>query len=51
MPGDPAGYARRLYAALHAVDDAGCAVVLVERPPDGGEWAGVRDRLARAAQA
>jgi L-threonylcarbamoyladenylate synthase len=48
MPGDPAGYARRLYAALHAVDDAGCAVVLVERPPDGGEWAGVRDRLARA---
>ncbi len=50
MPADPAGYARALYATLHAVDDAGCAVVLVERPPDGPGWDGVRDRLARAAR-
>jgi L-threonylcarbamoyladenylate synthase len=49
MPGDAAGYARRLYDALHALDDAGCAVVLVERVPDGDAWTGVRDRLARAA--
>jgi L-threonylcarbamoyladenylate synthase len=50
MPADPAAYARRLYAALHEVDDAGCAVVLVERPPDSPGWDGVRDRLARAAR-
>jgi len=50
MPPDAAGYARRLYAELHALDAAGCDVALVERPPDGAEWAGVRDRLARAAR-
>jgi L-threonylcarbamoyladenylate synthase len=50
MPADAAGYARRLYAELHALDDAGCDVVLVERPPDGPAWIGVHDRLARAAR-
>jgi L-threonylcarbamoyladenylate synthase len=50
MPRDPAAYARRLYAALHEVDDAGCAAVLVELPPDLPGWAGVRDRLTRAAR-
>jgi L-threonylcarbamoyladenylate synthase len=50
MPGDPAAYARRVYAALHALDDEGCAVVLVERPPAEPEWAGVRDRLERSAR-
>ncbi|MBI3792510.1 MAG: threonylcarbamoyl-AMP synthase [Gemmatimonadetes bacterium] len=49
MPADPAGYGRALYAALHAVDDAGCTVVLVELPGDGEAWRAVRDRLARAA--
>jgi L-threonylcarbamoyladenylate synthase len=48
MPGDPRGYASRLYAALHAVDDAGCEVVLVDAVPAGPEWAAVRDRLRRA---
>ena len=50
MPRDPAGYARMLYATLHALDDAGCALVLVERPPDGPAWAAIHDRLTRAAQ-
>lgn len=50
MPDDPAAYARRLYAALHQLDDAGCAVVLVERPPDTPAWQGVRDRLERASR-
>ena len=50
MPADPEAYARRLYAALHALDDAGTAVVLVERPPATVAWAGVRDRLERAAR-
>lgn len=49
LPTDPAGYARALYAALHDADDAGCTLLLIERAPDGPEWAGVRDRLKRAA--
>ena len=50
MPNDPAAYARALYHALHTLDAAGCEVVLVETPPAGAAWAGVRDRLTRAAQ-
>jgi L-threonylcarbamoyladenylate synthase len=49
MPSDAHAYAARLYAALHALDAAGCDVILVERPPDGPAWSGVRDRLARGA--
>jgi L-threonylcarbamoyladenylate synthase len=49
MPADAEGYARRLYAELHALDAAGCDVALVERVPNGAAWDGVRDRLARAA--
>ncbi len=51
MPSDPEGYAREFYAALHAVDDAGCTTVFVEEPPDGEEWGAVRDRLNRASTA
>ena len=46
----PRAFARDLYAALHAIDDAGCDLVLVEGVPDTPAWAGVRDRLARAAR-
>jgi L-threonylcarbamoyladenylate synthase len=49
MPRDPAGYAHRLYAALRELDAAGCAQILVERPPEDPAWAAVRDRLGRAA--
>jgi L-threonylcarbamoyladenylate synthase len=49
MPDDPAGYASRLYAALHELDDAGCDVILIDTPPDTPAWAGIRDRLRRAA--
>jgi L-threonylcarbamoyladenylate synthase len=49
LPGDAQGYAAGLYAALHAVDEAGCADVYVEAPPLDPAWAGVRDRLTRAA--
>jgi L-threonylcarbamoyladenylate synthase len=49
LPADVAGYAHGLYAALHAVDAAGCEVVCVELPPDTPEWAGVSDRLRRAS--
>lgn len=50
MPRNAAAYARRLYAELHALDELDCELVLVEMPPAGAEWAGVRDRLERAAR-
>lgn len=48
MPDDPAAYAARLYAALHEMDESGCELVLVDRPPEASAWAGVGDRLRRA---
>jgi len=50
MPNEPAAYARALYHALHTLDAQGCGVVFVEAPPEAAAWAGVRDRLSRAAQ-
>lgn len=50
MPDAPAAYARELYAALHAADAAGASLIVIERPPADDPWAGLRDRLARAAR-
>lgn len=50
MPNEPAAYARQLYAALHAADNASSAVVIVERPAESEAWAAVLDRLNRAAR-
>ncbi|WP_373061645.1 L-threonylcarbamoyladenylate synthase [Gemmatimonas sp.] len=50
MPDDPATYARQLYAALHAADAAGVALIVIERPPADDRWVGLRDRLSRAAR-
>lgn len=49
MPADARGYAARLYAALHELDDAGCETIWIERVPETAAWAGIRDRLRRAA--
>jgi L-threonylcarbamoyladenylate synthase len=49
MPVEPAAYAAMLYAALHRLDARGLDWIGVERPPDTPEWAGVLDRLTRAA--
>jgi len=49
LPRDPRACAARLYATLHAFDDEGCALVVVEAPPRDAAWDGVRDRLERAA--
>jgi L-threonylcarbamoyladenylate synthase len=49
MPPAPAAYAAVLYETLHALDREGLDWIAVEQPPDGPEWAGVADRLARAA--
>ncbi len=50
MPVEPAAYARQLYAALHAADNASSAVVVIERPPTSEAWLAVLDRLNRAAR-
>jgi L-threonylcarbamoyladenylate synthase len=50
LPPDPAGYARELYATLHALDEAGCDLIIVEAVPNDPAWDAVRDRLARAAE-
>ncbi len=49
MPADPRGYAAILYAALHSADRQGFDWIAVEMPPDTPAWAGVLDRLRRAA--
>jgi L-threonylcarbamoyladenylate synthase len=49
MPDDAAGAAHELFAVLRDLDAAGVAEIWVEQPPDLPAWAGVRDRLQRAA--
>ena len=49
MPDDPAETARQLFAVLRDFDAQGVTLIWVEAPPDTPEWAGVRDRLQRAA--
>jgi L-threonylcarbamoyladenylate synthase len=42
-------YARMLYAALRELDQSGCAVIVVEAPPQAPGWVAVHDRLRRSA--
>jgi L-threonylcarbamoyladenylate synthase len=49
MPGTPGAYAERLYGILHDLDERGLDWIAIEMPPDTPDWAGVRDRLNRAA--
>lgn len=49
MPADAADAARELFAALRALDRPEVRLIVVEQPPDGPEWEGLRDRLRRAA--
>lgn len=49
LPAEPRGYAQRLYAALHRADEASVGFIVVEAPPAPLAWAGIRDRLDRAA--
>lgn len=46
---DAADAAENLYATLHQLDQMGYDWIAVELPPETPEWAGVRDRLTRAA--
>ena len=49
MQPEPDEYARQLYAALRALDRERPEVIIVESPPASPDWAGVNDRLRRAA--
>jgi len=49
LPKDAQGYARELYAALRALEDAGCDAIVVEDVPHTAEWDAIRDRLLRAS--
>lgn len=49
MPSNAREYAELLYETLHRLDQEGFDWIAVEKPPDGPEWAGVLDRLSRAA--
>jgi L-threonylcarbamoyladenylate synthase len=50
MPAGPVEYAAALYDTLHRLDAQNVGGIAVERPPDTPEWAGVLDRLRRAAE-
>ena len=49
MPVDAREYAAVLYRMLHRLDGVGLQWIAVECPPETPEWAGVLDRLRRAA--
>jgi len=49
MPADPREYAAALYRTLHRLDGEGFEWIAVECPPETPAWAGVLDRLRRAA--
>ena len=49
IPHDAEAYARAVYAELHRCDEAGAELIVVEAPPELPEWAGIADRLKRAA--
>jgi L-threonylcarbamoyladenylate synthase len=49
IPHDAEAFARAIYAELHRCDAAGAEWIVVEAPPDLPEWAGITDRLRRAA--
>jgi L-threonylcarbamoyladenylate synthase len=49
MPCEPLAYAAVLYQTLHRLDTQQLDWIAVEPPPDAPEWAGVLDRLRRAA--
>ena len=51
MPDSPRAAAYELFAVLRELDALGVSLIWVEQPPPGAEWAGLRDRLERAAAA
>lgn len=49
IPHDPAAFGRAIYAELHAADQPGVELIVVETLPATVEWRAIADRLKRAA--
>lgn len=49
MPKQARPYAALLYETLHRLDREGWDWIAIEHPEEGSEWAGIADRLKRAA--
>ena len=49
LPRNVHHYGARLYATLHALDQAAVDEIVIEEPPNAVAWAAVHDRLTRAA--
>ncbi|MEW6302493.1 MAG: L-threonylcarbamoyladenylate synthase [Verrucomicrobiota bacterium] len=49
IPHDAEAFARAIYGELHACDDAGAGLIVVEALPETPEWRAIADRLRRAA--
>ncbi|MDE3098154.1 MAG: threonylcarbamoyl-AMP synthase [Verrucomicrobiota bacterium] len=49
MPHDAEAFGRALYAEWHRCDEMGARVIVMEAVPELPEWAGIADRLRRAA--
>jgi L-threonylcarbamoyladenylate synthase len=49
LPDSAAKYAAVLYKTLYQIEESDVSKVLVELPPENGEWAAILDRLRRAA--
>jgi L-threonylcarbamoyladenylate synthase len=49
IPHDAEAFARAIYSELHACDEAGSELIIVEAVPPGAEWRAIADRLQRAA--
>jgi L-threonylcarbamoyladenylate synthase len=49
IPHDPEAFARAIYAELHACDEAGAGLIILEALPSTPAWKAIADRLQRAA--
>jgi L-threonylcarbamoyladenylate synthase len=49
MPIQADAAAHQLFAVLRELDAKGLELIWIEMPPSSPDWAGVRDRLVRAA--
>jgi L-threonylcarbamoyladenylate synthase len=49
IPHDPEAFARAIYAELHACDEGGAELIVLEALPPTLAWKAIADRLQRAA--
>lgn len=49
LPDNPVSVAENLYAALRKADQSDSEIIIIEKPLENQQWAGVADRLKRAS--